>query len=129
MTTVSGSRQTLVLLTEPKDASHGDETVKPMAHCVQGLLLQDEVSGKSQTRYTQHLHSHLHCPDTKTMPAAAVDCCLCFTVVLYKLLHVCVHAKLLLVPNSSDLQSLMLKGEHSTSWKSREFVSSRLTTL
>ena len=116
MTTVSGSRQTLVLLTEPKDASHGDETVKPMAHCVQGLLLQDEVSGKPQTRYTQHLHSHLHCPDTKTMPAA-VDSCLCFTVVLYKLLHVCVLAKLLLVPNSSDLQSLMLKGEHSTSWK------------
>ena len=52
------------MLTEPKDASYGDEAIESMAHCVQELFLQDEGSGESQARYCQYLHRHLYYPET-----------------------------------------------------------------
>lgn len=47
-----------MLLTEPKNASHGDEAVESVACRVQELVLQDEVSGEPQTRYSQHVIEH-----------------------------------------------------------------------
>lgn len=51
---MSGSK-THLLLTEPKDASYGYEAIESMAHCVQGLLLQDKGFGESQARYNIHI--------------------------------------------------------------------------
>ena len=76
---MSGSK-TQVLLTETEDECYGHEAIESMAHCIQGLFLQDEGSGESQARYGQHSLSHLCQRQTRTQ-ASAVDTCILVTVI------------------------------------------------